>query len=66
MNALEIKTKETRDAHGNKGVATYQRKSEWFDNNGRWIPAATVYVSDTATGHGWEGQMTKTQWEAIQ
>jgi len=66
MQALEIKTKETRDSWGNKGVATYKRLSEWFDNGGRWIPSATVYVSDTSTGHGWQGQMTKERWESIQ
>ena len=64
-NALETKTKETRDSWGNKGVATYTRLSEWFDNGGRWIPSATVNVTDTSTGHGWQGQMTKQQWDKI-
>jgi hypothetical protein len=65
-NALEVKTQETRDSWGHKGVRTYCRTSEWFDNEGKWPrPLATVYVSDTSTGHGWQGQLNKTEWDKI-
>ena len=65
-NVIEVKTKETRDSWGNKGVCTYKRISDWFDNGGDWTESwATVYVSDTSTGHGWGGQMNKTRWEMI-
>ena len=62
---LEVKTKETRDSWGHKGVATYKRYTEWFDNGGQWEPRATVYVSDTSTGFGWSGEMTQARWETV-
>lgn len=57
MTVLETKTRETRDSWGHKGVATYERLTEWNDHG--W---ATVRVSDTSTGHGWQGQMQKDAW----
>ena len=63
-NVIEVKTRETRDGWGNKGVCTYKRMSEWFDNEGNWSDSwATVYVTDTSTGHGWGGRMSKTIWD---
>lgn len=65
-NVIEIKKVTTRDSWGHKGVCTYKRLSNWFDNEGKWPqPLATVYVSDTSTGHGWQGQMNKAQWDKI-
>ncbi len=65
-NVIEVKTKETRDSWGNKGVCTYTRTSEWFDNHGAWTESwAEVVVSDTSTGHGWGGRMNKTDWEKV-
>jgi hypothetical protein len=66
MKVLETKTKETRDSWGHRGVCTYYRKSEFFDNHGQWKESwASVSCSDTSTGHGWGGRMSKTQWENI-
>ena len=65
-NVIEVKTKETRDNWGNKGVCTYTRTSEWFDNHGQWTESwADVVVSDTSTGHGWGGRMSNKQWEKV-
>ena len=60
MTVIETKTKETRDSWGFPGVATYQRLSDWNEHG--W---ATVRVSDTASGHGWQGDMHKTRWEGM-
>ena len=65
-NALEVKTKKTYDSRGHEGVCTYQRMSEWFNGEGRYTEYwATVHCSDTSTGHGWGGQMSKTEWENL-
>lgn len=60
MIVKETKTRETRDSWGHPGVATYYRLSDW-DSKG-W---ATVYVSDTSTGHGWQGSKHNSEWENI-
>lgn len=57
-NVIETKTKETRDSWGFPGVATYERLTEWNEHG--W---ATVRMSDTASGHGWQGRMHKDQWK---
>ena len=63
---IEVKTTETRDSWGNKGVCTYKRMSAWFDNEGKWLDSlADVVVSDTSTGQGWAGRMSKTDWDKI-
>jgi len=65
-NVLEVKTVETFDSWGNKGVCTYRRLSDFFDNYGQWTQSwATVYVCDSSTGHGWQGRMSKEEWENI-
>jgi hypothetical protein len=46
------------------GTVTYKRLSEWFDNDGAWVPSAHVVCSDSETGHGWGGQMTKQRWDS--
>jgi len=65
-NTPEVKTQVTQDSWGHRGVRTYYRLNEWFDNEGKWpSPLATVYILDTSTGHGWQGQMNKTEWERV-
>lgn len=60
MTVLETKKIETRDSWGHKGVATYERLTEWSDHG--W---ATVRVSDTSSGHGWQGGKHKSSWEKL-
>lgn len=65
-NVIETKKVTTRDSWGHKGVCTYKRHTEWFNADGRWTEYwAHVTVSDTSTGHGWGGQMSKTSWDKI-
>ena len=46
------------------GTVTYNRHTEWFDQDGAWdVPLAYVTCSDSETGHGWGGQMNKKRWE---
>jgi hypothetical protein len=61
MQIIETRTKETRDSWGHKGVATYHRTSDF--NPGGF---ASVTMSDTSSGHGWAGRMSRAEWEAIQ
>lgn len=63
--ALEVKTKKTYDSWGHEGVCTYYRVSDWFYWDSVSAPTATVYCSDTSSGHGWQGRMNKTEWENI-
>lgn len=60
MNVIETKTKETRDSWGFAGVATYHRLTNWNEHG--W---AVVRMSDTSSGHGWQGDMHKTRWEGM-
>ena len=60
MTVIETKTRETRDSWGFVGVATYERLTEWNEHG--W---ATVRVSDTSTGHGWQGGKHKSAWDNI-
>jgi len=39
------------------GVATYMRESEWNAQN-----CARVTVNDSASDHGWQGIMTRSDW----
>jgi hypothetical protein len=65
-NALELKTKPTFDCWGHEGVCSYYRLTEWSNGGGQWTEWwAEIYVSDTSSGHGWEGRMSKTEWEKI-
>lgn len=65
IDALEVKTKKTYDSWGNEGVCTYYRLTEWHIERG-WPDAyATVYCSDTSSGHGWQGRMYKPYWESL-
>jgi hypothetical protein len=48
------------------GTTTYHRHSEWFNNEGAWTNhMAYVTCSDTASGHGWGGHMSKARWDTI-
>ena len=60
MTVLETKKIETRDSWGHPGCATYERLTNWNEHG-----LASVRVSDTSTGHGWQGYMSKTNWESM-
>lgn len=60
MNTIEIKKIETRDSWGFAGVATYERLTAWNEHG--W---ATVRVSDTSSGHGWQGGMNRARWDGL-
>lgn len=65
-DALEIKTEVTYDSWGFEGIRTYYRLSNWFNGDGRWAQYwATVCCSDTSSGHGWQGKMSKEEWDNI-
>lgn len=66
MTVIETKTKKTYDSWGHEGVCTYERLTEWFNGDGRWTQYwAEVRCSDTSSGHGWGGRMSKEEWEKI-
>lgn len=60
MKIIETKTKATKDSWGFDGVATYHRLYDWNQHN-----ISEVRVSDTSSGHGWQGIMSKSQWDAL-
>lgn len=60
-NDPETKTRPTRDSWGHPGTCTY-RRGPWGLKGKRF---ATVTCSDTSTGHGWQGIMSREEWAAI-
>lgn len=60
MKAIETKTEATKDSWGRDGVATYERLYPWNQNG-----VSEVRMSDTSSGHGWQGLMNKSEWEAL-
>jgi hypothetical protein len=65
-DALEIKTKVTYDSWGFEGIRTYYRLTHWSDAEGYYNQYwARVSCTDTSTGHGWCGRMSKEEWESL-